>query len=53
MGIFGTIFKTVVDVALLPVAVVSDVIEISVGEDPKSTANQLENIKEDLDELTD
>lgn len=55
MGIFGTIFKTVVHVAVLPFSVVKDVVTLGGAIDDSESAvkENIIAIKEDLDELTD
>lgn len=55
MGLFGAIVRTTVNVALLPVAVVKDVVLAPVRAadfEPinKSTAEQIERIKAEADE---
>jgi hypothetical protein len=55
MGIFGTLFKTAIDVVVLPIAVVKDVVTLGgeLTEEESSVKSKLEDIKQDLDELTD
>ena len=56
MGIFGTLFKVVVDVTvILPVAIVQDVLTLGGAaiEEPSATGQAINIIKEDLDEITD
>lgn len=53
MSLFGKIVKTVVNVAVLPVAVVKDVVTLGgvcTGEEQPYTTQQLEKIKEEADE---
>lgn len=50
MGIFGTLFELAVDVVTLPVAVVVDTVTLGEAE---ATKTNLNNIKEDLDNITD
>lgn len=56
MGIFGTLFQTTLDIAKLPVSLVKDAITMG-GEltdsGESATIKNLEDIKEDLDNLTD
>lgn len=55
MGIFGTLFKLTIDTVKLPVAAVVDIVTLGgAATDTKSCVIQtLEDIKEDLDEITD
>ena len=55
MGIFGTLFELTVDVVKLPVAVVADVVTLGGAATDRGSyiAQNLEEIKEDLDEITD
>lgn len=55
MGVFGTLFKTVVHVAILPVSVAKDIVTLGeiADETESATVENIIAIKEDLDELTD
>ena len=50
MGFFSNIIGSVVKVALTPVAVVKDVVNIATGEDADATKELLESAKEDAGE---
>lgn len=55
MSIFGSLLKTVIDVALVPVAVVSDIPRIVDPYDNSktNTAKSLENLADDVAEIRD
>lgn len=53
MGFFSNIIGSVVKVALTPVAVVKDVVNIATGEDAYATKELLESAKEDAGEAMD
>lgn len=56
MGVFGTLFQTAIDVVKLPISVVKDIATMGgeLSESGKSaTIKNLEEIKKDLDNLTD
>ena len=50
MGVFGSLIKSVVDVATLPLDVVKDV--VSFGEE-EATIDKIDEIGEDLDNIID
>jgi hypothetical protein len=57
MGFFGNAFSSLVKVALTPVAIVKDVVNVATGEEPDATKELLESAKDDasdsLDDLAD
>jgi len=55
MGIFGDLFKLTVDVVTTPVAIVKDVVTLGgeLTDERSAVVQKLEDIKEDLDDLTD
>lgn len=53
MGFFSDILSATVKVALTPVAVVKDVVNVVTGEDPEDTKKLLESAGEDLDDAID
>lgn len=50
MGFFGNIISSVVKVALTPVAIVKDVVNIATDEEADATKKLLESAKEDGEE---
>lgn len=53
MGFFSSIISATVKVALTPVAVVKDVVNIATGEEADATKELLESAGEDLEEAGD
>ena len=57
MGFFGNVFSSVVKVALTPVAIVKDVVNVATGEEPDTTKNLIEDAVNDagnsLEDLAD
>lgn len=53
MGFFSDIVSATVKVALTPVAVVKDVVNVATGEEPDTTKNLIESVGEDLAESVD
>lgn len=53
MGFFSNIIGSVVKVALSPVAVVKDVVNIATGEDADATKELLQSAKDDASEAMD
>jgi len=53
MGFFGSIISSVVKVALTPVAIVKDVVNIATSEEVDSTKNLLESASEDYEQAID
>jgi len=53
MGFLSNIVGSVVKVALTPVAVVKDVVNVATGEEPDATKELLESAKDDLQDAGD
>lgn len=57
MGFFGNAFSSLVKVALTPVALVKDVVNVATGEEPDATKDLIESAVEDgkdsMDDLVD
>jgi hypothetical protein len=53
MGFFSEIFSATVKVALTPVAVVKDVVNVVIGEEPDTTKELLESAGKDVDKAID
>lgn len=48
MGFFGNLVGAIVKTALTPIAIVKDVVEVTVGGEADNTSNLVENIVEDI-----
>ena len=53
MGFFGSILGSVVKVALTPVAVVKDAVNIVTGEEADATVNLIDSAVDDLKDAAD
>jgi len=53
MKLFGQLVRTVVNVALIPVAVVRDVGDLMVGEPAEHTADAIDQLKDEASEKDD
>ena len=55
MGLFGTLFGLGVDIVKLPISAVVDVVTVGgiATDSPSSVMQNLDEIKDDLDDLTD
>jgi len=57
MGFFSNIISATVKTVLTPVAVVKDVVDVAIGEEPDNTKKLLESAQDDakdaVDDLTD
>ena len=53
MGFFGDIIGIAVKTVLTPVAVVKDVVNIATDQKPNSTANHIDSITDDIEDLLD
>lgn len=53
MGFFSNIISATVKTVLTPVAIVKDVVNVAVGEEPETTKELLKSAGEDLDQAID
>jgi hypothetical protein len=53
MGFLTNMFSSVVKVAITPVAVVKDVVDVATGDDPKNTKKLLKSAVKDAEEGMD
>jgi len=53
MGFFGSIIGAAVNVVLTPVAIVKDVVNIATDQEPNSTANHIDSITDDIEDIFD
>ena len=53
MGFFGGMFSSVVKVALTPIAIAKDVVNIATGEEPDATKSLLESAAQDVSDATE
>lgn len=53
MGFFSSIVGAVVKVAVAPVAVVKDVVNVATGEEPNATKKVVKSAVEDLEDAMD
>jgi hypothetical protein len=53
MGFLTSIISSVVKVAITPVAVVKDVVDVATGEDPKNTKKLLKSAARDVENAGD
>jgi hypothetical protein len=57
MSLFGNVFSGLVKVALTPVAIVKDVVDVAKGDEPENTKALIESAGEDakdaMDDLAD
>lgn len=53
MGFLTSIISATVKTALTPLAITKDAINIMTGDEPETTKNLLESVKEDLDDAVD
>lgn len=57
MGFFGNAFSSLVKVALTPVAIVKDVVNVATGEEADATKEHIEDAQDDakkaMDDLVD
>lgn len=53
MGFFSNIISATVKVAITPLAVVKDVVNVAVGEEPNSTKKLLESAGKDAEKAFD
>jgi hypothetical protein len=53
MSFFGSILSSVVKVALTPVAVVKDVVNVATGQEADATKKNLEDAVDDLEDAMD
>ncbi len=49
MGFFSDIISSAVKVAITPIAVVKDVVDVAIGEEPENTKELLKSAGDDLD----
>ena len=52
MGLFSSLIDTVVDVAITPIKIIDDVINVGDGESSK-TVEHLEKIEDDIEKVID
>lgn len=50
MKLFGQLIRTAVNVALVPVAVVTDVVKLPLGELPTETKEAIQRLKDEAEE---
>lgn len=53
MGFFGEIFSSVVKVALTPVAIVKDAVDVVTSEEPNTTKELINSAVEDVKQATE
>jgi hypothetical protein len=53
MGFFSDIISSTVKVALTPIAIVKDVVNIATGQEPDATKDLLQSAGEDLSDAVD
>ncbi len=56
MSLFGSILKTVVDTAILPIEIAKDVVTlggVATGKSETYTSKQLNKLADDLDDISD
>ncbi len=53
MGFFGNTFSSLVKVALTPIAIVKDVVNVATGEEANATGNLIEGAVDDAGEALD
>lgn len=53
MGFFSNILSATVKVALTPIAVVKDAVNVATGEEPEETKNLLASAGEDVEDAID
>lgn len=53
MGFFSNVISSAVKVALTPVAVVKDVADVAIGQEPENTKDLLKSAEEDFEDAID
>lgn len=53
MGLFSQIIGTAVNVAITPVAIIKDAVDLASGELPDATREHIENIEDAIEDIFD